>query len=134
MNYKPTEQIIACDSVRTKVPNGTTVKYLSDYVGGSSVADGMMYETLIYQVTTGKTFRCLGILLTCNTTGGAYLVISEGATEDAETTEKVRVQTPYQANIKFWIPTDFEIASAKFITYNPSFSDIASIAMVGYEY
>ncbi len=136
-NYKSANnQIIRIGGVETKVPIGAKVVMLHDGVAGSSGADGMVdaADNTIYQVTAGKTLRILGIQITCVTATAETIVISSGDTEDAETATIHTHMLPFIAQTPVWHHVDFTLASAKFLTYNPSSTGVAYIEIIGYEY
>jgi len=100
--------------------NGTAAKSLFNSATGA-----------VYIVTTGKTFVCCGIIETNNGAAGTSSFY-EGDTLDAETTLKGLSQTG-QAVDEWTTPITFEIASAKYLTSNPSSSQIEFTTVIGYE-
>ncbi len=136
-NYKgSTQRTITVAGVVIIVPSNATIKHLIDIVAASSAADGLMdiSDGLIYQVTSGKTFRILGISLTSAGTVAQTVVVSTGDTENAETATLFTLQIPYVAGLPMWFSVDKELASAKFLTYNPSSTGTNMIEVIGYEY
>ncbi len=136
VNYKGSTRKITVADVEINVPANATIKHLFDGAAGSSAADGMISASdgLIYQVTTGKTFRILGILMVTPTAVAQTVLLSTGDTENAETGTIITLQMPYGANLNIWISLDKTLASAKFLTYKPSSTGLGYIQIIGYEF
>ncbi len=135
VNYKGSTRKIIITGLELNVPSNGTVKLLRDAVAADTAADGFIDDSdnLIYAVTTGKTYRILGLGFRCASAGVETVVISSGDTENAETATLITLRLPYTTEL-FWIPVDLTLAAAKFLTYNPSSSGINEILAIGYEY
>ncbi len=135
MNYKDTLRSINFGGVVTPLPEKAVIVVLTEQTQRSTAADAMQLNSSVYSVTSGKTFRCLGIHLVSDNNGGpGDVVISSGDTEDAETSTITTVQIPTTvARVVINTAIDFELLSGKFLTINPSTARVDFIYMVGYK-
>ncbi len=135
-NYKGEKRAVVGTWFSYPVHDGHKLIALDENVDASNAADGFhdISTGVIYQVTAGKTFRMLRIQVRIGTPGAAStLVISSGDTENAETATLLTLKLPNQAGNQYY-QVDKELASAKFLTHNPSGTDVIFINIVGYEY
>ncbi len=134
VNYKQTDTI-TIGNVTIRIPKGVTIRHLTEQTNGGSGADAMYSNSAVYQVPANKKFRLLGITIWLGAAGGITFGLYEGATEDAITTLKRTIDSPFSGVIaaKSEEFLDVEIAGGKFITVNPG-SEVTHITMVGYEY
>ncbi len=135
-NYKQVNEI-KVGNLTTRLPSSGKYKVLNDAVEFATAADGAhdIEDNLIYSVPAGKTFRCLGIRCFIGAAvGGTSLTITEGDTENAETTSKIIF--PLVGAIGHWSEfyTDITFAATKFITYKPSGANVNHIQFIGYEF
>jgi len=102
--------------------SGTAPKSLLDSASGSS-----------YTVTTGKTFKSVGII-NIDTTGAGNHTITfhQGDTEHAQTSLKFSYHTANDVKINE-LPIQIEIASAKYITIECNGGTSEFVMIVGYE-
>ncbi len=135
-NYKPLRQSITVGNVTTEVPLNATVKYLYEFTAGSTVADSMFHEGTVYTVTTGKTFRLLGIAVSCNNSGTSGLILTySGDTENATTSSQVSIPiTSSTVKNPFETALDIEWVAGKYVVYAPTVVRVEYVTMVGYEY
>ncbi len=136
-NYKTVTKYIEISGITVAVPKGTTLKHLYDGVGASSTGDALFdHDTgLVYQVTAGKTFKIVGVVLTMASNAGGTLTLHQADTEDATTVLKITIRTPIQGvDSKSEHYFNKDIAGGKFITSTPSTTQINHISIVGYEY
>ncbi len=135
VNYKGSTRKIIVAGVSINVPANGKIVMLQDGVNSSSAADGFLDVNVstIYSVTAGKTLRILGIGLMPSSANAETVVISTGDTENAETATLLTLTNPFVALLQ-WYAVDIELASAKFLTYNPSSTGLAHIFAIGYEY
>ncbi len=134
-NYKRQTPDYLTVGVFTKSITTEKVKILYDNIAQSTAADGMLDTTdaAIYQVPNNKTFNIVGVWFKTIAVS-ANCVISEGDTENAETTQKANYFTTIDAApYEFLFNASWQIASGKFITYNPSANKYKWIEMYGYE-
>ncbi len=136
MNYKSTQPKIIIGGYERTIPSDGKLVSLIEPTNANASADAMFNEitNTLYQVTSGKTFHLLGLRYSLVAAGGGTLVISQGDTEDAETVTKVTLMLGFELVAVHEVGMDeITFASAKFITINPSTTNIAQIRMVGYE-
>jgi len=137
-NYKPVpnSSYITVNALSLVLPTNAKIIVLFDNVALSSAADAMLDQSNAntpYQVTTGKTFNCVGMFITSNSIASS-INFSEGDTEDAETILKATINTvPTTSPYEFWINTTFTIASEKFLTQKPAATRHQTITIYGYE-
>ncbi len=136
-NYKSVhhKQTIRVAGVETNLPIDSTIVHLLDQVVAAAVADGFRRaETgVIYSVTAGKTYRILGVMIVATSAQVQTIVISTGDTENAETATLITIDTPYLAATPMWYAVDKSLAAGKFLTYNPSSTNVEHIEVIGYE-
>ncbi len=136
MNYKSTQNKIVFGGYERTIPAGATLIVLIDDANANASADAMLSEktNVLYQVTSGKTFHLCGIQYSLVAASGGLVVISQGDTEDAETVTKVTLKFGSELAVLYDVAIDgVSFASAKFITSNPSTTNLAQIRMIGYE-
>ncbi len=134
VNYKvQSHKRIIIDTLEITVPSNAKIVVLHEPTAASASADAMRDDAdgAAYVVTSGKTFTCLGVLTDGDGNAG-NVVISSGDTEDAETATVMTVYNWTSLNEQ-WHILPFTIASAKFITINPSSTQIKYMKMLGYE-
>ncbi len=117
-----------------QIGSGKTPVLLYDRVANATDADGFLdHKTgTIKQITTGKTFTACGLAVYLDTTTATDITINTGDTENAETALVFQCQIEGVVGWHY-IPVNFTIASAKFITYNLTGASAEIIELVGYE-
>ncbi len=135
-NYKPVIRKIIMGNVETEIPNEADVVVLTDPTNVVGAVDSMtnINTHLVFTVQTGQTFHLLGIrVFTEALTAVNTLTIHEGATENAQTVEKLIIDiVPHNPFIQeFSVKETFD--SAKYVVIDPSAANISYIYMVGYQ-
>ncbi len=133
-NYKPRYPItINFGKLTVPIPVGGEPIVLDDFINLQSAADALLDGATgsAYQVTTGKTFHCVGIYIR-TTAVASSIVISEGDTEDAETITKATLSNS-GSPLELEFNHQWTIASGKFITHNPASTRHYEIRIYGYE-
>ncbi len=138
-NYKGEKRAITTGRQGQVIPihDGHEIIQLVENVDGSNAADGMLENNtgVIYQVAAGKTFRILGVHVRVGTAAAvSTLVISSGDTENAETATLLTLQIPNSGSALTFFAVDKTLAATKFLTINPSNTEISFIQIIGYEY
>ncbi len=134
MNYKGRARTtIKISGFEESVPAAASIKHLTEQVALATAADGMQFENGIYQVTAGKTFHIIGVMVHVNSTGGGNVLLSSGDTENAETASIITLPLPSgRAGV-----TEFQVtktlAASKFLTIKPSAAVVDYIEIIGYE-
>ncbi len=133
VNYKGQIRSILVAGYEKSIPAQAKIVTLHEVAAADTGADGMIDDAdgLIYQVTAGKTFHCLGVMTDTDGNSGS-MVVSSGDTENAETATVATIYT-WSSTAEEWHIRDFTIASAKFITHNPSGTQVTYVKMIGYE-
>ncbi len=136
VNYKPSSNnLLETAGVTIKIDSSYKIKFLYDPTDSVTVVDSFLdvASDAVYQVPTGRTFHCMGIRV--DTGNGLPLIpIFEGATEDAETTQLIKLAIAASSNLlhEFWI-NDVTFAAGKYIVLKPSAAYVKNIYMIGYE-
>jgi uncharacterized protein YaaW (UPF0174 family) len=110
------------------------MKILSHSVLDDSIANSMVLTSsnADYQVTAGKTFNALGIIIEVGTVAGT-MTIYQGDTADAVTVAKLTIGAAGTA-YRIVIPLAFTIAASKFVTVQSTASGVQSnVILIGYE-
>ncbi len=133
VSYK-TLRRITVGGIQAIMKNTDLPKVLTEQTQGSSTADAMQYRSAVYQVSTGKEYVMLGVIIWTDGTGGGTVAIYEAATEDAITSLKRTIDVPF-------IPLGMALeqmesgafAAGKFITIVPSTTTVLHFQIIGYE-
>ncbi len=138
VNYKLSNQrTITAGGITIPVPAGATIIYLTEPTNLAATADGMLKAGVAYQVTSGKTFHIFGVKVHYSGAGGGTVVFSSGDTENAETATILTLEVPdhtgSESHDDFQYVHDITLASAKFLTSNPSGGVVEQIVVIGYE-
>ncbi len=109
--------------------------HLTEQTINDTAADAMYKDSAVYSVPTGKKFILLGVRVYVDSTGGGDLAIWEGATEDAETSLKQTVDLAVAGvnNVIEYYIHSVSFAAGKFITINPSGTQVEFVELLGYE-
>ncbi len=137
VNYKANPRVIKTEAVTYPVNDQFEIIQLDDNVDGSNAADGFheVNTGVIYQVATGKKFRMIGLTVRIGTGGAAStLVISSGDTENAETSTLLTIKLNNLNSSIDHYAIDKELVAGKFLTYNPSGTDVLFVKIIGYEF
>ncbi len=133
------ENYITIGGVTTAVPTGAVTVVLFDPTTNASAAESMRRAPgdAVYVVTSGAKFVLLGIWLRISSVAGAVFTIHEGATEDAQTTQKASISLAKVLDFTYEISmsdtTPREFAAGKYVVIKPSAGVVEYTQMIGYE-
>ncbi len=133
-NYKQRPfNIISLGGITIQLDKSFTIKSLNEPVANSNAPDSFRdISNVTYVVPSGKTFHMVGVRIIIGQATGGSLVIYQGDTEDAITTQKISVTLPSSIGVFEYsiLPT---FAAGKYITIDPSGTVIENIECLGYE-
>ncbi len=134
MNYKPYHTQIQIAGFIISIPESAKLVHLFDRTGGSSAVESMTnaQDDLIYFVPTGKTFHCVGVMITA-VTGGGYVTLYSGDTQDAKTAEIHAVHHSSRIYFKQETLIDYTWASGKYVVIEPNNVFLTHLDLIGYE-
>ncbi len=133
VNYKKTEGFIVA-GIKVPVPQNAQLRFLTEQTQASGVADAMYWKSAVYQVPATQRFRCRGVKVWLDGTGGGSLLIYTAATEDATTGLLATIDLPFITNGNMYEESvDFNIAASQFITIVPSGTTVLHTVLIGFQ-
>ncbi len=133
-NYKPWPRDTVGQYYSHPLKQGETPVTLWNATNGSTAADSLHeVGSGIYTVTSGKTLRVTAVIINWITTNSEYITFYQGDTENAETTYKFQYGSS-QVKEVIQSSANWEVASGKFVVFNPLALGVAYVMVIGYEY
>ncbi len=134
-NYKSDSQSITVAGIKIPIPHDAVIidiMYAHLGVTTAKSLDAHGSAGGVYSVTAGKKLIIMGVKVLADGTGGGTIALSQGDTEDATTSVKfyINVGGP-NSYVEQFIQTT--ITAGKFVTSNPSGTQVEHITVIGYE-
>jgi len=132
-NYKPhAVSYVTFGNLTQPIPSNQPLIFLQFDMASGTAEKSLQLQTnygTAYAVTTGYTLHIIGIEIHCTATG--YSRLYQADSEDLKTVQKQHIRIP--AIGVYSVGCHIEIASGKYITYDPVSAHISWVHVVGYE-